>query len=164
MTSQAVSGVSELKNGPSEVVTSAQPVTPSARSSTRTTVRSRVTPKLVSKGGPRQKGENCVRRSSVVPAETLALLFRDLLCQSEGLRAAIVANGSKDGIDQNSGRGVGGAKGGGFDGGQKNLVAFPGQRRNICVRNAHTIGSAGAGLVRALHRLPEPAAKADCYD
>src|SRR5882762_5008011 len=54
MTSQAVSGVSELKKGPSEVVTSAQPVTPSARSSTRTTVRSRVMPKLVSKGALRR--------------------------------------------------------------------------------------------------------------
>src|SRR6266403_6120620 len=54
MTSQAVSGVSELKKGPSEVVTSDQPVTPSARSSTRTTVRSRVMPKLVSKGALRR--------------------------------------------------------------------------------------------------------------
>src|ERR1700675_4497479 len=54
MTSHAVSGVSELKNGPSEVVTSAQPVTPSARSSTRITVRSRVIPKLVSKGALRR--------------------------------------------------------------------------------------------------------------
>src|SRR6266849_5058754 len=71
------------------------------------------------------KRESSVRRSSVAPAETLALLFRNLLCQSERLRAAIVANRSQDGIDQSSGRGVRGAKGGGFDGGQKDLVAFP---------------------------------------
>src|SRR5712664_739928 len=54
MTSQAVSEVSELKKGPSDVVTSAQSVTPSARSSTSTTVRSRVMPKLVSKGALRR--------------------------------------------------------------------------------------------------------------
>src|SRR5882762_5435801 len=54
MISHAVSTVSELKKGPSEAVTSDQPVRPSARTSTRTTVRSWVTPKLVSKGDLRR--------------------------------------------------------------------------------------------------------------
>src|SRR6266566_1225649 len=50
MISHAVSTVSELKKGSSKAVTSDQPVRPSARTSTRTTVRSWVVPKLVSKG------------------------------------------------------------------------------------------------------------------
>src|SRR6266446_46671 len=54
MISHAVSTVSELKKGSSEAVTSDQPVRPSARSSTRTTVRSWVMPKLVSKGDLRR--------------------------------------------------------------------------------------------------------------
>src|SRR6266481_1798237 len=54
MISHAVSTVSELKKGPSEAATSDQPVRPSARTSTRTTVRSWVVPKLVSKGDLRR--------------------------------------------------------------------------------------------------------------
>src|SRR6266513_485410 len=50
MISNAVSPVWELERGTGEVVTSDQEVKPSARSATRTTVRSRVIPKLVSKG------------------------------------------------------------------------------------------------------------------
>src|SRR5439155_22331436 len=50
MISQAVSSVSELKQGSSKAVTSDQPVRPSARTSTRTTVRSWEVPKVVSRG------------------------------------------------------------------------------------------------------------------
>src|SRR6267378_781219 len=107
------------------------------------------------------KTARAVERSGVVPAGALALFLRNILCQSECLRAAIMANCGQERIDQSGWRGVRGAERSAFDGSQEDLVALPRQRRNICIRNAHAMGSTGPGLVRALYGLPQTAAEAN---
>src|SRR5271169_569836 len=103
-------------------------------------------------------------RSNGVPAEAFALLFGYFLEYGQRLRTSVLAAGGEDGVDERNGRGIRSAKRSGLDAGEKYLVAFAGERRNISVRDADAVGAAGARQVHAFNRLAETATKADGQD
>ena len=63
-----------------------------------------------------------------VPAEAFALLFGDFLDDGERLRAAVLAAGGQDCVDERNRRSVGRAEGCGLDASEENFVAFARER------------------------------------
>lgn len=99
-----------------------------------------------------------------VPAEAFALFFHDLLENRHGLRPAILPASSQDGIDESNRSGVRGAVRSGLDRGEKDFIAFAGQRGNVGVRDADAIGIARVGRMHAFNGLAQAAAEADSKD
>src|ERR1700687_1931685 len=96
----------------------------------------------------------------VVPAETLALFFGDLFGNGQGQGAAVLPASSDECVQQRNGRRERDQERSGFDRREKDFIAHTGQRREISIGNADAIGAVLAGLLGALDRLPESAAKA----
>ena len=102
--------------------------------------------------------------SDRIPPEAFALLFGYFLDDGERLRTVILAAGGEDGVDEGDGRGVRGAKGSGFDAGEKDFVTFAGERGNVGVSDANAVGIAGFGQMHTFDGLAETAAEADGED
>ena len=92
------------------------------------------------------------------------MFFHDFLENRHGLRPAILPACSQDGIDESNGSGVRGAVRSGLDRGEKDFIAFAGQRGNVGVRDADAIGIPRMCRMHAFHGLPETAAEADGKD
>jgi hypothetical protein len=96
-----------------------------------------------------------------VPTKAFTLLVRNFFQQRERLRAAILRAGGENGVEQGNGSDVGRSKGSGLGGGNEEFVAFAGQRGEIGIGDADTVGAVGAGLLDALDGLAQAATEGD---